>query len=265
MIPHLLSIAGSDPSGGAGIQADLKTFSALGCYGMAAMTALTAQNTTGVSAIHEIPAEFVTAQLKALFTDIRIDAVKIGMAGSVETIAAVASILKEYAPRHIIVDPVMVSQSGSRLISDEAIKASMDYLIPLASVVTPNIPEAEVLLGRKYDGDMEGMARDLLKLGSRAVLLKGGHLTGAQSIDVFADQIGVQSFEAVRIKTNNTHGTGCTLSSALACFLAKGLDPAEAARAAKEYLTGALQKADDLNIGHGHGPVHHFQGVWKYY
>lgn len=263
MIPNVLTIAGSDPSGGAGIQADLKTFSALGCYGMAAMTALTAQNTRGVSAIHEVPAYFVGAQLKALFEDVRIDAVKIGMVGNVEAIRTLADMLQKHRPRNVVLDPVMVAQSGDKLISSDAVTAMARYLIPLATVLTPNIPEAQVLLGHKFEGDMKAAARALLKLECRGVLLKGGHLTGEHSNDVYADKNGETVLEGDRIKTYNTHGTGCTLASALACYLAKGLPPVEASRAAKKYLTTALLNADELDVGEGHGPVHHFHGLWK--
>lgn len=263
MIPHILSIAGSDPSGGAGIQADLKTFSALQCYGMAAMSALTAQNTIGVSAVHEVPAAFVEAQLKAIFTDIRVDAVKIGMLGSPETVRAVAEALQKYRARNVVLDPVMVAQSGDRLVSSETVEAMTRYLVPLAHILTPNLPEAQVLLGHKYDGDMKRMARELLKLECHGVLLKGGHLKGPQSDDVYADKNGETILEGERIDTKNTHGTGCTLASALACFLARGLPDREAAAAAKKYLTGALLHADEFDIGHGHGPVHHFHGLWK--
>jgi hydroxymethylpyrimidine/phosphomethylpyrimidine kinase len=257
-----LSIAGSDPSGGAGIQADLKTFSALGCYGMAAMTALTAQNTKGVSGIHEVPAVFVAQQLEAIFSDIQVDAVKIGMAGSVETIQAIASILKKYKPAHIVLDPVMVAQSGDKLLSDESIDALKTELIPLASVLTPNIPEALVLLNSPLYSPEE-MAKDLLKSGSQSVLLKGGHGEGAESNDVYADQNQTVLLKAARIDTKNNHGTGCTLSSAIACYLAQENESLEAARLAKAYITKALEHSNDLNVGHGHGPVHHFHGVWE--
>lgn len=262
MIPNVLSIAGSDPSGGAGIQADLKTFSALGAYGMAAITALTAQNTQGVTAVHELPPDFVEKQIETVFSDIRVDAVKIGMAGSPETIAAIAGVLQKHKPRFIVLDPVMVAQSGDRLVSDKSVEAIRKYLIPLATILTPNIPEASVLLGQNIMDDLQAAAKDILKTGAPAVLLKGGHMQGPISIDVYADAKGILVLESPRIKTKNNHGTGCTLSSALAVFLAKGLAPAEAARAAKDYITEALRHSDGLQVGHGHGSVHHFHALW---
>lgn len=262
MILNLLSVAGSDPSGGAGIQADLKTFSALGAYGMAAITALTAQNTQGVTAVHELPAAFVAQQMEAVFADIRVDAVKIGMAGSAETIDAIAAVLQKHKPRFIVLDPVMVAQSGDRLLSDDSVAALKKYLIPLATIITPNIPEANVLLS-PASGAMEQDAKDLVKRGARAVLLKGGHMEGPISIDVFADRDSMIVLESPRIKTKNNHGTGCTLSSALAVFLARGVPLSEAARAAKDYITEALRHSEELSVGQGHGPVNHFYDVWR--
>lgn len=276
MIPNILSIAGSDPSGGAGIQADLKTFAALGAYGMAAITALTAQNTQGVSGVHELPAGFVGQQVETVFADIRVDAVKIGMAGSPETIRAIAAVLEKHQPRHIVLDPVMVAQSGDRLLSDESVAALKKYLIPLATIITPNIPEAEMLLApspqpsphggegvaaalRRVRGKMQEQdARDLLKQGAHAVLLKGGHMEGPICFDIYADLKKTIILEAPRIHTKNNHGTGCTLSSALAVYLAQGLDMEESCRAAKNYITEALRHADRLSVGQGHGPVNHF-------
>lgn len=268
MISNILSIAGSDPSGGAGIQADLKTFSALGCYGMAALTALTAQNTKGVEAVHQVPHDFAARQIDAVFDDIRVDAVKIGMAGSPQTITAIGEAIQRHKPGYVVLDPVMVATSGDRLLDEEAIAALRKTLVPLARVITPNVPEAEILLGKSLEHDyqfkMEDMAKALLALGTRGVMLKGGHLGGPTSKDVYADEDGtLEVMEATRIKTIHNHGTGCTLSSALACYLAKGLPPAEAARAAKTYVTHALQAADDLKVGRGHGPVHHFHTLWK--
>jgi hydroxymethylpyrimidine/phosphomethylpyrimidine kinase len=263
MIPNVLSIAGSDPSGGAGIQADLKTFAALGAYGMAAMTALTAQNTQGVTGVHELPPDFVAKQVETVFDDIRVDAVKIGMAGSGNTITQLGDVLQKRKPSIIILDPVMVAQSGDALLSDEAVGRLKIALLPLASVVTPNIPEAEILLGKKFDGDMEYFAKQILKLGVRAVLLKGGHLKGETAKDVFADAKQTITLEEKRVKTKHNHGTGCTLSSALAVYMAKGLPVDEAARAAKRYVTGALRKAEKLKVGHGAGPLHHFYALWK--
>lgn len=268
MISNILSIAGSDPSGGAGIQADLKTFSALGCYGMATLTALTAQNTKGVEAVHQVPHDFVAHQIDAVFADIRVDAVKIGMAGSPQTIGVIGEAIQRHKPGYVILDPVMVATSGDRLLSEDAIVALRKTLVPLARVITPNVPEAEILLGKSLEHDfrfnMEDMAKALLGLGTRGVMLKGGHLGGPTSKDIYADEDGtLEMMEATRIKTIHNHGTGCTLSSALACYLAKGLPPAEAARASKTYVTHALQAGQDLKVGRGHGPVHHFHAFWK--
>lgn len=268
MIPHIFSVAGSDPSGGAGIQADLKTFSALGCYGMAAITALTAQNTRGVSAVHMVPHEFLLMQIKEIFADIRVDAMKIGMAGSVQAIGVLAESIQRYKPQIVVLDPVMVATSGDRLITEDAVNALRRELLPLCSILTPNIPEAEMLLGKSLEHDfsfrVQEMAKALLDLGAPALLLKGGHLGGASSKDIYADHSGaVEILDAPRIKTQNTHGTGCTLSSALACYMAKGLPASEAAHAAKRYVTLALQKADQLSIGRGRGPVHHFHTLWS--
>lgn len=265
MIRKVLSIAGSDPSGGAGIQADLKTFSALGVYGMAAMTSLTAQNTKGVRAVQEIPASFVRAQLDAIFDDIAVHAVKIGMIASAEAAHVLADVLSERKAKNIVLDPVMVATSGDRLISEGAIEVIKERLIPLADVVTPNIREAEVLAGMKAGDDWEALAHSLKAIGAKAVLLKGGHLTREKhSNDLLIDADGaVHLFEAPRILTVNTHGTGCTLSSAIAAHLARGKALPEACALAKNYLTEALKKADTLGVGHGHGPVHHFWDVWK--
>jgi hydroxymethylpyrimidine/phosphomethylpyrimidine kinase len=263
VIANVLSIAGSDPSGGAGIQADLKTFSALGVYGMAAITALTAQSTRGVTGVQEIPADFLIKQVQAIFDDVRVDAVKIGMAGSAATITALADFLQQKNPPIIILDPVMVAQSGDRLTSDESVRRLRVDLLPLASVVTPNIPEAEVLLGRAFDGDMESFARDILNLGARAVLLKGGHLEGETSRDIYVDKDRLEILELKRVKTKNNHGTGCTLSSALAAYMARGMPAHEASGLAKKYVTAALQVSGNLTVGAGAGPVHHFHSLWK--
>ncbi|MFP4097508.1 MAG: bifunctional hydroxymethylpyrimidine kinase/phosphomethylpyrimidine kinase [Alphaproteobacteria bacterium] len=256
-VPNVLSIAGSDPSGGAGVQADLKTFSALGCYGMAALTALTVQNTQGVRDVHDVPAAFVRAQIEAIFEDIEVGAVKIGMLAHVDVIEQVAGALETYKPPFIVLDPVMVATSGDPLISSEAIEVLRDRLVPLADVITPNIPEAQKL-SRRAVLDMEEAAQGLLALGSRAVFLKGGHLKGDEVRDVFVSRDGgCDVFSAPRVDTANTHGTGCTLSSAIAAYLAKGVSLPEACRKAKTFLTGALQHADNLDVGCGHGPVHH--------
>lgn len=268
MIPNILSIAGSDPSGGAGIQADLKTFSALGCYGMAAITALTAQNTRGVDNAFMVPHDFVAQQIEAIFNDIRVDAIKIGMAGSAQTIGVLVEMILRHKPSYVVLDPVMVSTSGHSLLSKEAADAMRSQLLPLARVITPNVPEAEVLLGKSLEHDfqfnMQDMAKALLKIGAQAVMLKGGHLGGPTSKDVYADRGGaMEVLSAPRIKTIHNHGTGCTLSSALACYLAKGLPPPEAAHAAKKFVTHALEHGGLLSVGGGHGPVHHFHALWK--
>lgn len=264
MIKKVLSIAGSDPSGGAGIQADLKTFSALGVYGMAAITALTAQNTKGVSAVEVMPADFVRQQLLAIFDDVAVHGVKIGMVADAQIAHAIADVLEQFQPPNIVLDPVMVATSGDALIDADALDVIKARLVPLADLVTPNIPEAGKLL-RKAVLDMDVAACDLLSLGADAILLKGGHLSGdAMSNDVLAYGGGrVEHFEAKRILTSNTHGTGCTLSSAVTAYLAKGLEMSEAVGAAKRYLTAAIKAGDTLGVGHGHGPVHHFWNVWE--
>ncbi len=262
-----LTIAGSDSGGGAGIQADLKTFSALGCYGMTVITALTAQNTTGVTAIHPVPEDFVAQQMAAVFGDIGADAVKIGMLFSAPLIETVARGLEEHGAANIVLDPVMVAQSGDRLLEDDAVQALATRLLPLADVVTPNLPEAAVLLGREILGldDMRAAARDLAALGCRAVLLKGGHREALRSTDVLyladGDRTVVLAGEAV--ETRNNHGTGCTLSSAVAAHLARGLELEAAVRGAKDYITAAIRAGAGYRLGAGHGPVHHFFDFWK--
>jgi hydroxymethylpyrimidine/phosphomethylpyrimidine kinase len=260
-----LTIAGSDSGGGAGIQADLKTFAALGVYGASAITALTAQNTTGVTGVHEAPPEFVTAQLDAVFSDLDVAAVKIGMLGSAGVIEAVAAGLEKWRPRWVVLDPVMVAKGGDKLLRDDAVAALKERLIPLSHLITPNLPEAGVLLDELPVADTEAMAAQaerLLRLGPGAVLLKGGHLDGATSPDLLHDGRDATWLEAARHATRNTHGTGCTLSSAIAGYLALGRPMADAVAAAKRYLTAAIAGADDLAIGHGHGPVHHFHRLW---
>ncbi len=265
MTPNLLSIAGSDPSGGAGIQADLKTFSALGCYGMAAVTALTAQNTRGVTAVHVPPPEILTAQLDAIFADIRVDAVKIGMLANAAIVRAVARCLAARPGLPIVLDPVLVATSGDSLGAPDVVDAMMEHLVPLATVVTPNLPEAARLADTAVPEDedaMRAVADRLTARGARAVLLKGGHLVGADAVDLLAEGSEIHFFHARRIATRNTHGTGCTLSSAIACYLGRGLALADAAAAAKSYLTGALTESASLDVGGGHGPVHHFHALW---
>ena len=256
MIPNILSIAGSDPSGGAGVQADLKTFSALGCYGMAAITALTAQNTQGVRSVVDVPPRFMRDQLDTIFEDIDVAAVKIGMLSAPELIEEIADALEKYNPPFIVLDPVMVATSGDSLISVEAVDALKKRLIPMVSVLTPNIPEAEKLM-RKAVLDMGVAAENLLELGSGAVFLKGGHLKGDIMRDVLVTEKGTRVFEAPRIDTQNTHGTGCTLSSAIAAYLGHGASMEEACKSAKDYLTKALKASDTLSVGSGHGPVWH--------
>ncbi|HMP75360.1 MAG TPA: bifunctional hydroxymethylpyrimidine kinase/phosphomethylpyrimidine kinase [Kiritimatiellia bacterium] len=266
---RLLTIAGSDSGGGAGIQADLKTFSALGGYGMSAITALTAQNTQGVRGIHEVPPAFVAEQIDAVLEDIGVDAVKIGMLASPAIITAVADRLRHHRVARVVLDPVMVATSGDKLLRDDAIEALQAELFPLATVLTPNAREAEVLLGRplRTDEDAAAAARDLLARGPGAVLVKGGHFDGTTSSDVLAGrgEADVRWFRAPRIDTRNTHGTGCTLSAAIAAGLGRGLLVFEAVREAKAYISAAITAGATLHIGRGHGPVHHFYALaeWR--
>ena len=259
--PIALTIAGSDSSGGAGIQADLKSFAALGVYGASVITALTAQNTQGVSGIHQVPAEFVTAQIDAVFSDLAIGAVKIGMVAHPPVIDAIAAGLKRWAPKHVVLDPVMVATSGDRLLAPEAVDALRTRLIPLASLITPNLPEAAALLDEPIAQDqaaIEDQGRRLLALGCTAVLIKGGHGDSPESTDYLCTQAGSIALTAKRVATRNTHGTGCSLSSAVAAGLAKGEDRESAVSNAKAWLTAAIAAADRFSVGHGHGPVHHF-------
>jgi hydroxymethylpyrimidine/phosphomethylpyrimidine kinase len=256
-----LTIAGSDSSGGAGIQADLKTFAALGVYGASVITALTAQNTQGVSAVHDVPADFVTAQLDAVFSDLAVNAVKIGMLSQAATIDAVAKGLDRYQAKNIVLDPVMVATSGDRLLAPSAVEALRSQLIPRALVVTPNLPEAAALTGEavaRNEADMERQARALLACGARSVLIKGGHGAGDESVDLLVDAHGVTRLAGRRIATQNTHGTGCTLSSAIAAGLAQGFELKDAVQQAKTYVTAAIAAADTLHVGRGRGPLHHF-------
>jgi hydroxymethylpyrimidine/phosphomethylpyrimidine kinase len=266
MIPNLLTIAGVDPSGGAGIQADLKTFSALGGYGMSVVTGLTAQNTRGVRAVHPVPAQFVTQQLDAVFDDVRVDAVKIGMLGTAEVVAAVAAVLAARRPPYVVLDPVMVAKSGDRLLSLDAVACLRDVLLPRVDLVTPNLPEAADLLGMPEAASEEQMREQLdalRKLGP-AVLLKGGHLGGPHSPDLLAAP-GVEEparLTAPRVETTSDHGTGCTLSAAIAALRPQRPDWLSAVTDAKAYLTAALAGADRLSVGGGRGPVHHFHAWW---
>jgi hydroxymethylpyrimidine/phosphomethylpyrimidine kinase len=263
MIPNVLSIAGSDPSGGAGIQADLKTFAALGCYGMAAITALTAQNTQGVAAVHLPPADCVAQQIAMIFADIAVAAIKIGLLPSADIVEAVAGELAHFKGP-IILDPVLVATSGDTLSGDDVPAALVKYLFPIATLVTPNIPEGALLADCPSPQDLAGvrlLAPSLLQKGARAVLLKGGHLDGETSDDLLFEAAGETLFSAPRVAIGNTHGSGCTLSSAIAASLAKGLDLVEAIRAAKVYLTAALNAAGDLHVGKGAKPLNHFFGT----
>jgi len=256
-----VTIAGSDSGGGAGIQADLKTFGALGVYGASVIVALTAQNTQGVTGIHDVPADFISAQMNAVFSDLDVDAVKIGMLSQAASIETVAKGLADHRAKNIVLDPVMVATSGDRLLAADAIDALRKLLIPRALVITPNLPEAAALVGAspaRNEQEMEIQARELLALGARNVLIKGGHGTSDESIDLLIGQGDVIRLSAKRITTKNLHGTGCTLSSAIAAGLARGFDLKEASRQAKAYVTGAIAAADTLKIGHGHGPLHHF-------
>ncbi len=262
-----LSIAGSDPSGGAGLQADLKTFSALGCYGMTAVVAVVDENTIGVTGVHPVPVDFVTGQIRSCLDDIGADAVKIGMLHSVELILAVRDTLMHYGVRNIVLDPVMVATSGDPLLLPEAIDTLRSELIPCARVITPNIPEAEILLGQRIGGQNElpDAARELSRGGRVSVLLKAGHLKDSRLTDIFynAEDNTVIPLESARLDTPNTHGTGCTLSSAFAAYLAQGHGLTEAARLAKNYIADAIAAGARYSIGHGHGPVHHFHKWWS--
>jgi hydroxymethylpyrimidine/phosphomethylpyrimidine kinase len=261
-----VTIAGSDSSGGAGIQADIKTFAALGVYGASVIAALTAQNTKGVTAIHDVPAEFITAQIDAVFSDLDVAAVKIGMLSQVAAIQAVAQGLARYKAKNIVLDPVMIATSGDRLLAASAVAALRTQLIPRALVVTPNLPEAAALTGAsiaRNEREMEVQAREILALGARNVLIKGGHGDGAESVDLLVGEGDVIRLSARRIATKNTHGTGCTLSSAIAARLAKGSDLAAAAHDAKAYVTTAIAMTDQLDVGHGSGPLHHFYAQWS--
>jgi hydroxymethylpyrimidine/phosphomethylpyrimidine kinase len=265
MTPIAVTLAGSDSGGGAGIQADLKTFSALGVYGASVITALTAQNTKGVTAIHDVPAEFVAAQMDAVFSDLDVSAVKIGMVSQRGVIETVAAGLARWQQSQVVLDPVMIATSGDKLLAPDAVEVLKRVLMPRALVVTPNLPEAAALLDAPIadtETAMRAQGERLLALGARAVLIKGGHGGGVESVDLLIEPTAFTRLAADRIATANTHGTGCTLSSAIAAGLAKGLSLAEAVRAAKTYVTDALAAANRIKIGSGHGPVHHFHAWW---
>ena len=263
--PIALTIAGSDSGGGAGIQADLKTFSALDVYGASVLTALTAQNTVSVTAIHEVDPEFIVAQIDAVCSDLKVAAVKIGMLHQPRIVESVADALTRHKIGHIVLDPVMVAKSGDPLLQDDAIEALKSILIPISSIITPNILEAARLLRRTTDyigSNMDASAERLLSLGCGAVLLKGGHRESDDSVDVFHDGNNHKNLSSPRVHTANTHGTGCTLSSAVCAFLARKTGLAESVVLAKQYVTDAITGADELQVGTGHGPVHHFHRQW---
>jgi len=261
-MPRALTIAGSDSGGGAGVQADLKTFTVLGVHGMSALTALTAQNSLGVQGVYEVPAAFVRDQIASVVTDIGMDAAKTGMLASAEIVSAVAAAVREHGISNLVCDPVFVSKHGDALLASSAVQALRTELLPLATVITPNVPEAEGLLGRAIDGDEpdEDAARELVALGPRWVLLKGGHLRSGESTDLLADASGVVRLSGVRIETKHTHGTGCVLSAALTAGLAKGLDVPTAAAEAKKFVTRAIER--HLTLGGGIGAVNPAWGMW---
>lgn len=262
--PISLTIAGSDSGGGAGIQADIKAMSATGSFACSVITAVTAQNTQGVSAIHSIPTDIVEAQLESVFSDMPIEAVKIGMLSDANTITMIARVLKKYQPNNIVLDPVMVATSGDVLLQSEAVNALVSDLIPLANLITPNLYEAQVLLNKevtslaKTSAELEVSCKQVLQLGAKGVLLKGGHMNTPESTDVWATLDTCLHFSSDRITTKNTHGTGCTLSSAITSYLAQGFDMAEAIKKAKDYITQALYFAQNYQLGQGNGPVEHF-------
>lgn len=266
-----LTIATSDSGGGAGVQADLKAFSAMGCYGMSVLAALTAQNTTDVTGIHALPPDFVAKQIDTVVDDLGVDAVKIGMLFSSEIMRAVAGRLRAHSIGNIVLDPVMVAKSGANLIQENAIETLKEYLFPLSTNITPNLPEAETLLETEIEdrSQMESAARRLLELGPQSVLLKGGHFSDEKSIDCLVLNEPVEDgkdlywYGAERIHTPNTHGTGCTLSSAIAAGLAKGQPLPTAVEKAKEYISGAIAAGSMYRIGEGHGPLHHFYQWWE--
>lgn len=256
---RILSIAGSDSGGGAGIQADLKTMAALGCYGMSAITAITAQNTVGVTGIHAVPPEMLAAQIKAVVTDIGVDAVKIGMLHDPEVVRVVAKAIKEYKLERVVLDPVMVATSGDALITPPTIEVLVKELFPLVSVITPNLDEAALLLKRPVASrtDLDLAARDLCNMGAKAVLVKGGHLAGDTVTDVLLSNDKLHDFSSMRIPSQNTHGTGCTLSSAIACYLGMGLPLEVAVAKARSYILQAIAAGAGVKIGAGHGPLNH--------
>ncbi|CAO96350.1 bifunctional hydroxymethylpyrimidine kinase/phosphomethylpyrimidine kinase [Erwinia tasmaniensis] len=262
---NAMTIAGTDPSGGAGIQADLKAFSALKAYGTSVITALVAQNTTGVQSVMRVDADFVAAQLDSVLSDVRIDTIKIGMLADSDIVEVVAQRLKNAGVPWVVLDTVMLAKSGDALLAPGAVAALRTLLLPQVSLITPNLPEAAALLDCAPAGDeaaMREQGRALLALGCRAVLMKGGHLSQSESPDWLFTAEGEQRFTAARIATRNTHGTGCTLSAALAALRPRYANWADTVQAAKQWLQGALAQADTLEVGHGQGPVHHFHQWW---
>ena len=257
----VLTIAGSDSGGGAGIQADIKTISAMGCYAASAITAITVQNTLGVQAVHPVPLDILRGQIDAVLSDIGADAIKIGMLHSSEVVNLVAEMIEKYQIRNIVLDPVMVSTSGHRLIEEDAVEVIKTRLMPLARVITPNVPEAEILAGCKIAGEdeFEAIARRLSDNGNVSVLMKAGHLSGDSLVDYFynAEDDSMTKLQSKRVQTRNTHGTGCTLSSAFAASLAKGENLTDAAISAKRYIEQAIISGAEYEIGKGHGPVNH--------
>ncbi|HLH11643.1 MAG TPA: bifunctional hydroxymethylpyrimidine kinase/phosphomethylpyrimidine kinase [Methylovirgula sp.] len=265
MIPNVLSVAGFDPSGGAGVLADIKTFAALRCHGLAVATALTAQNTRGVVGMDPVPAEFVGMEIDALFADIEIAAVKIGMLAAPDIIETLAGRLAHYRPKHIVLDPVLVASSGDPLAIGDVASAILDHLAPLVTLVAPNLDEAAALAGAPAPttlASMHKLAEDLQRRGFAAVLIKGGHLESEKAEDILFDGTSHRSFSAPRLTAKDTHGTGCTLSAAIAAELAQGRELSSAIEAAKAYVNEALATADALNVGHGPGPLHHFHKFW---
>lgn len=260
--PCVLTIAGSDCSGGAGIQADIKTISALGAYAASAITAITVQNTCGVTGIHPVPPSYVKGQIEAVMDDIRPQAIKIGMINDTKIVEVIAEMLQKYQPQFVVFDPVMVSTSGCKLMEDEAIEAITTRLIPLATLITPNLSEAEILAGQKICTveEMQRQAKEMLKLGCQGVLVKGGHLEGGRMCDVLqvSGEEAPHLFAAPKVDSRNTHGTGCTLSSAIATYLALGETVTDAVEKAKQYVYKGIEAGKDVCIGHGHGPLNHF-------
>ena len=260
-VPKAMTIAGSDSGGGAGVQADLKTFAALGVYGTVTLTAITAQNTVGVTGVHEIPSDMIIAQMDAVMGDIGTDAVKTGMLSSQEIVEVVAAQIRKHGIRELVVDPVMVAKSGDPLLREDAVQAVRSHLVPLAAVVTPNIPEAEALTGMtiETDEDVREAAERIIQMGARSVVVKGGHREGPAT-DVLYDGVQFRDFSAPRFDTVNTHGTGCTFASAVAAGLAQKKTVEDAVAQAKEYVTEAIRTS--FPIGQGHGPLNHFYRLW---